>query len=94
MPSAVSVGNVLVVNVRALTGAYPEGQTPPGGGGIQGDSGSLRQYLLSSDGQVLAQTTFVPQDANRPHTTLVGNRIISTWDGNGHAWLRVQEVSP
>jgi hypothetical protein len=56
------------------------------------DSGALVRLVLDPNGTIVSRETLVSDRANRPHTTLVGNLLITTWDEVGTARLRVDRI--
>jgi hypothetical protein len=56
------------------------------------DSGALVRLVLAPDGTIVSRETLVSDVTNRPHTTLVGDLLITAWDENGVVRLRVDRV--
>ncbi len=80
-----------IVNLRVRDNVNPRGvNTPPSGGD---DSGSIAQLVVTPNGQVTSRQTLVAFGGNRPHTTLVGNLVITAWDGSGQAFMRIDRVN-
>jgi hypothetical protein len=56
------------------------------------DSGALVRLVLAPDGTIVSRETPVSDGTNRPHTTLVGDLLVTTWDKTGTVHLRVDRV--
>lgn len=83
-----------IVHARVRTGATPEGQAaPPVAPGRDSDAGAIVRYVLASDRTVVSRTVIAPSGANRPHTVLVGDLLLTTWDEEGQVRLRVDRVT-
>jgi hypothetical protein len=84
-----------IVNLRVRTGVSPRQQAPAApqpGSPLPDDSGALVRLVLAPDGTVASRETLVASGANRPHTALVGDRLVTTWDENGTVRLRIDRV--
>ncbi|MDP2916408.1 MAG: sialidase family protein [Dehalococcoidia bacterium] len=96
MPTAVRLGSgYTVVNLRIRTGVSPRQKEPPApqpGSLLPDDSGALVRLVLTPDGTIVSRETLVSNGANRAHTTLVGDLLVTTWDENGTARVRVDRV--
>ncbi len=94
MPSAVKLASgTWVVHLREIDGAAGGPPPKPGPGGAQPrDMGDIVRYLVGADGKVGTREVIADVECARPHTLLVGDRLITTWDGDGGAWIRVDRV--
>ncbi|MBI4296526.1 MAG: hypothetical protein HY667_05365 [Chloroflexi bacterium] len=97
MPTAVRLANgYMIVNLRVRTGVSPRGAAPgplpQPGGLLPDDSGALVRLVLTPDGTVVNRETLAPAGTNRPHTALVGDLLVTTWDETGTVRLRVERV--
>jgi len=92
MPTAVRLATgYIVVHLRIRTGVSPRGEAPQGT--PQGnDSGALLRLVLAPDGTIVSRETLVSSGGNRPHTTLLGDLLVTTWDETGTVRLRVDHV--
>jgi len=84
-----------VVNLRIRDDVSPRQTTPSGpqpGSLLPDDSGALVRLVLSPDGTIVSRETLVSDSANRPHTTLVGDLLVTTWDEKGTARLLVERI--
>jgi hypothetical protein len=95
MPSGVilETGH-LVVNVRVREGVNPRGPVAPPPPGTD-DSGSLTRLIVARDGVIVVSRLVLRlSGVNRPHTTLIGSRLITTWDGpDTGAMVRVDQIA-
>lgn len=75
--------SIMNVRVRDLD----ESDLPPEGG-------ALVQYVLDSNGAFVSQETLLDmnQECNRPHTTLFGDLLVTTWDDPDGVGLEIQEI--
>ena len=84
-----------VVHLRIRTGVSPRQQAPAApqpGAPMPDDSGALVRLVLAPDGEIVSRETLVASGTNRAHTTLVGDLLVTTWDENGSARLRVDSI--
>ncbi len=84
-----------IVHLRVRTGVSLRQNRPfpPQPGSIlPDDSGSLVRMVLAPDGTIVSRETLVADGANRPHTTLFGDLLVTTWDETGGVRLRVDRV--
>ena len=84
-----------IVYLRLRTGVSPRQKLPSApqpGSLLPDDSGALMWLVLTQDGTVVSKETLVSGGANRPHITLVGDMLITTWDENDTAHLRVDRI--
>jgi hypothetical protein len=83
-----------IVHLRARTGVAPRQKAPSTQPGslMPDDSGALVRLVLAPDGTILSQETLVSGGTNRPHTTLVGDMLVTTWDETGIVRLRVDRI--
>lgn len=97
MPTAVELPNgYRVVTFRAVAGTYPRGTLPPApepGQGLTDDSGAIVRYLLDANGKRVQREVLVDGHANRPHTVLVDNFLLTAWDANTDVMLRIDQVN-
>lgn len=95
MPTAVLLpSGYWIVNARVRTSVTTEGQTAaPIGPGTVSDAGTIVRYVLAPDRTVVSRTVIAPSGANRPHTIVVGDLLLTTWDDEGHVRLRVDRVT-
>ena len=80
MPSGVRLDTgYQIVHVKVIEGVNPRGEdvTPSAGT----DSGSLTRLIVSPDEEIVDRQVLESSGVNRPHTTLIGDRLITTWDG-------------
>ena len=61
--------------------------------GYSGDNGDIVRYILDISGRILSRTPLVRGSGNRPHTSLFDDLIVTTWDGNGSLWMRVDRIA-
>ncbi|MDP3879364.1 MAG: hypothetical protein Q8Q07_03540, partial [Dehalococcoidales bacterium] len=84
-----------IVHLRVLTGVSRR-QTAPAppqqGSLLPDDSGALVRLVLAPDGTIANRETLVSDGTNRPHTALVDDLLVTTWDENGTARLRVDRI--
>lgn len=84
-----------IVHLRIRTGVSLRQKAPAApqpGSLLPDDSGALVRLVLAPDGAIIDRETFVSDGANRPHTTLVGDLLITTWDETDTVRLRVDRV--
>ena len=84
-----------IVHLRVRTGVSPRQQAqaaPQPGSPLPDDSGALVRLVLAPDGTVVSRETLVASGTNRAHTTLVGDLLVTTWDQDGSARLRVDRI--
>jgi hypothetical protein len=84
-----------VVNLRIRTGVAPRPtapSAPQSGSPLPDDSGALVRLVLAPDSTIVSRETLVDGGTNRPHTTLVGDELVTTWDKSGAVFLRVDRV--
>jgi len=85
----------IIVHLRVHTGVslrQNRPSAPQPGSILPDDSGSLVRMVLAPDGTVVSRETLVADGANRPHTTLFGDLLVTTWDETGTIRLRVDRV--
>ncbi len=99
MPSSVLLSNgYRVVNARVVSGTYPRGEMPPppqsGQNGMMADdSGAIVRYLFAPNGALAAREEITASKGNRPHTALVGDRLVTAWDTTGQLKLRIDTIT-
>jgi hypothetical protein len=100
MPSGVRLANgTVIVNMRIITGVTPRGlQAPFAQPSVTPDSGAIQRLVVMPDGTVVSRETILERttaanSGNRPHTALIGDRLITTWDTGGSIWLRIDRIS-
>ncbi|MDP2730187.1 MAG: hypothetical protein Q8O55_06880 [Dehalococcoidales bacterium] len=85
-----------IAHLRVRTGVSPRGTaiglTPQPGSLMPDDSGALVRLVLAPDGTVVSRETLASDGANRPHTTLAGDLLVTTWDETGTVRLRVDRI--
>ena len=84
----------IIVNLRVRTGVSPrqKAPSPQPGSLLPDDSGALVRLVLAPDGTTVSKETLVSGGTNRPHTTLVNDLLITTWDETGTVRLRVDRI--
>jgi len=85
----------IIVHLRVRTGVslrQNRPSTPQPGSILPDDSGSLVRMVLAPDGTIVSRDTLVADGVNRPHTTLFGDLLVTTWDETGTIRLRVDRV--
>lgn len=96
MASAVRLDSgYTIVHLRVRTGVSPRQKSPTAqqpGSPMPDDSGALVRLVLDPNGTIVSRETVVSERANRPHTTLVGNLLITAWDEAGAIRLRVDRI--
>ena len=95
MATAVRLDNgYTIVHLRIRTGVSPrqKAPSPQTGPPPTDDSGALVRLVLAPDGIIASKETLVSSGTNRPHTTLVGDLLVTTWDETGTVRLRVDHV--
>lgn len=81
-----------IVHLRSRTGVSLRQKAPAApqpGSILPDDSGALVRMVLAPDGTIVSRETLVSDGANRPHTTLFGDLLVTTWDETGMVRLRV-----
>ena len=98
MPSAVflDIGE-LVIHSRLRPDAHAKGERPPppkSGSPLQTiDNTQVWRFVIGANGVVKQQQAIDGiGPAFRPHTTVVGNRLLTAWDRVGHTYLRVDSI--
>lgn len=84
-----------IVHLRSRTGVSLRQKAPAApqpGSILPDDSGALVRMVLAPDGTIVSRETLVSAGANRPHTTLFGDLLVTTWDEAGTVRLRVDLV--
>ena len=84
-----------IVHLRVRTGVSPRQKAtsaPQTGSPLPDDSGALVRLVLAPDGTITSRETLVSEGANRAHTALVGDLLVTTWDETGTVRLRVDRV--
>jgi len=96
MATAVRLNNgYIIVHLRIRSGVsarQKEPVAPQPGSMPSDDSGALVRLVLAPDGTTVSRETLVSGGANRPHTMLAGDRLVTTWDETGAIRLRVDRV--
>jgi hypothetical protein len=96
MATAIRLDNgYTIVHLRVRTNVSPRQKEPPApqqGSPLPDDSGALVRLVLAPDGTVVSRETLVPGSANRVHTTLAGDLLVTTWDETGTGRLRVDRI--
>jgi len=96
MATAVRLNNgYIIVHLRIRSGVSARQKEPvaPQPGSMPSDnSGALVRLVLAPDGTTVSRETLVSGGANRPHTMLAGDRLVTTWDETGAIRLRVDRV--
>ncbi len=86
----------LVLHARVNVDAYGRGQMPPPPtpGVLTDDGGNIVRYVFNPQGELVSTAIlYEGTDAHRPHTLLVGDLLITTWDGGGGgATLRIDRL--
>jgi len=87
-----------VVNARVRDNAKtfdPTGPPAPPEPGqpLLDDAGAIVRYIISPDDKIVSQETLDAQGANRPHTLLADDLLITTWDSKSGVKLRIDKVS-
>lgn len=86
----------LVLHARVNVDAYGRGERPPAPtpGVFTDDGGNIARYIFDQDGNLVStEYLYEGTDAHRPHTALVGDLLITTWDGgNEGATIRIDRV--
>lgn len=75
----------LILHARANDKAYPRGVLPPPpkpGERLPNDGGNIVRYIFDKEGALAKQEILYQgnQDGNRPHTSVLGNNLFTTWD--------------
>ncbi len=84
-----------IVHLRIRTGVSPRQELPSApqpSSLLPDDSGALVRIVLAPDGTISSKEILVSEGANRAHTTLVGDLLVTTWDETGTVYLRVDRV--
>jgi hypothetical protein len=86
----------LVLHSRTNVNAYGRGEMPPPPtqGVLTDDGGNIARYLFDPDGQ-LVSTDYLYEgtNAHRPHTALLNDLLITTWDGGkSGTTLRIDKI--
>ena len=84
-----------IVHLRIRTGVSPRQKAPSApqtGSPLLDDSGALVRLVLAPDGTITSRETLVSEGANRAHTALVGDLLVTTWDETGMVRLRADRV--
>jgi hypothetical protein len=93
MPSGVRLpSGYLIVNLRIRSGVAPRGSggTP----GFGSDAGAIIRLVVAPDGSIKSRETIVADGGNRPHTSLIGDMLITSWDEEtGSIKIRVDRVT-
>jgi len=83
-----------ILHARVCDKACPRGEMPPPPSkdqkGLAPDDGAIVRYVISPERKIVSREELAER-GNRPHTTLVGDLLITTWDGQGTT-LRVDRV--
>ena len=95
MPSGVRLDTgYRIVNVKAIDGVNPRGVDLTAIPGTDDDSVSLIGLVVSPDEGVVDRQVLELAGVNRPHTTLIGDRLITTWDGpDSGGRLRIDRIA-
>lgn len=84
-----------IVHLRVRTGVPPRQKAtsaPQTGSPLPDDSGALVRLVLAPDGTITSREALVSEGANRAHTALVGELLVTTWDETGTVRLRADRV--
>ena len=93
MPSGVTLpSGYRVVHARVRPISRGQDEPGPGHGRRPVDDGMIVRYVLDPSFRVVSREMGAPRGTNRPHTALLGDLLLTTWDGGG-VWLRVDRVS-
>ncbi len=96
MASAVRLDSgYTIVHLRVRTGVSPRQKSPTAqqpSSPMPDDSGALVRLVLDPNGTIVSRETLVSDRANRPHTSLAGNMLITTWDEASTIRLRVDLI--
>lgn len=91
MPTAVELASghwIVHARVRDLTQTEPQAEP----GFQMPDDGAIVRYVLDPEGSVLSREVLMSEGGNRPHTSLIGDLLVTTWDAKGSVWLRMDKV--
>lgn len=85
-----------IVTLRQVSGTNARGQLPPPpkpGQPLANDGGAIVRYIFAPDGKQTSRETIADgSDGNRPHTSLIGDKLVTTWDTTGKLYLRVDSI--
>lgn len=87
----------LIINARVYESAYPKGEMPPPAdpnAPLAQDGGKIKRFVFDSNYNLISTEEIYSQgDANRPHTSLVGEKLLTTWDAGGKTYLKIDKIS-
>jgi len=87
----------LIINARVYEGAYSKGEMPPppsAGASLAQDGGKIKRFVFDSNYNLISTEEIYSQgDANRPHTSIIGEKLLTTWDAGGKTYLRIDKIS-
>ena len=96
MVSAVKWEDLWVVTARVRTDALPKGELAPPvdpSEPLAADGGQIWRFVFDAEGNELSrEVLYDGEDGNRPHMEVVGDTLITTWDANGEAILRMETI--
>ena len=96
MTSAVMLEGGYVVVTARVTESYERGVLPPpkdSGEPLADDGGSIVRFVFDEEGnEISREVLFDGTTEHRPHMELIGELLITTWDGAGGSSLRIDEV--
>ena len=98
MASGVYTDNgTLIVNARVYESAYPKGELPPPAdpnAPLAQDGAKIKRFTFDSNYKLLSTEEIYNQtDGNRPHTSIIDDKLITAWDAGGKAYLRIDKIS-
>jgi hypothetical protein len=86
----------LVMHARVNVDAYDRGEMPPPSslGTLTDDGGNIARYVFDPTGSLVStEYLYEGTKAHRPHTSLVGDLLITTWDEtDAGAMIRIDRV--
>jgi hypothetical protein len=87
----------LVMHARVNVDAYGRGEMPPPStsGQLTDDGGNIARYVFDPTGSLVStEYLYEGTKGHRPHTALVGDLLITTWDEtDAGAMMRIDRVS-
>jgi len=84
-----------IISLRIITGVSSRqtaSPVPQPGSPLPHDGGALLRLVMAPDGTIVSREILVSEEANRPHTILVGDLLVTTWDEIGSVHLRVDSI--
>lgn len=92
MPSAVRCASgEWIVHLRQISD-LAGGPAPRPGGAMPADMGDIVRYVVDEDGSIAGREVIAEGEFARPHALLARDRLLTTWDGDGGVWIRVDRV--